>query len=297
MKTHLLVQFVLNGLIIGLLYGVVAMAFVLVYKASKIVNFAQGEFLLVGAWTCWWILDQYQLPFVYAFAIVTVAMALMGVLIQVVVLRPLLGQPIISVIMVTVGLSVFLQATMKLFFGSTARSYPELFATKTVTIAGMTYETVYLVSAAVSVVAMLAFAFVFRYTKLGLAMRATAFSQQVAMSLGVPVKRIFAISWAISAVVSGFAGIVVGAVSGVSSGLSSIGLKVFPAVILGGLDSIVGAIVGGILIGVLENLAEFVDGQYLHFGNLLTIAPFYVLVIVLMIKPHGLFGGREIERV
>jgi branched-chain amino acid transport system permease protein len=275
----------------------VAMAFVLIYKASRIVNFAQGEFLLVGAWTCWWLLAQFNLPFWVGFLIVMVVMTVLGLLIQVVILRPLIGQPIISVIMVTIGLSVFMQAMMKWIFGTDPKSFKPIFEQKTVAIAGMNFETVYIMSAVLAVISMASFAYLFKATKIGLAMRATAFNQQVASSLGVSVKRIFAVSWAISAVVSGIAGIVVGAVNGVSAGLSTFGLKVFPAVILGGFDSIVGAVVGGILIGVLENLAEFVDGQYLQWGNLYSIAPFYVLVLVLMIKPYGLFGTRDIERV
>jgi branched-chain amino acid transport system permease protein len=132
---------------------------------------------------------------------------------------------------------------------------------------------------------------------LGLAMRATAFDQQVAQSLGISIKRMFAMSWAISAMVSALAGVVVGVVSGVSAALSFFGIKVFPAVILGGLDSIIGAVVGGLIIGVLENVAEYVDGQWLHIGNLYTVAPFYVLIVILMIKPYGLFGTETIERV
>lgn len=297
MKLQLLLQFLINGVIVGLLYGLVAMSFVLIYKASRVVNFAQGEFLLVGAWTCWWLLDSYHLPFALSFLIVMAGMTVLGLLLQVVILRPLIGQPIISVIMVTVGMSVFLQAITKLIFGSTAQTYPDIFQQKTLAIAGMTFETVYLVSAGVGVLAMAAFAWLFNKTRVGLAMRATAFDQQVASSLGISVRNMLAVSWAISAVVSGFAGIVVGAVSGVSSGLSGIGLKVFPAVILGGMDSIVGAVVGGVLVGILENLAEFSDGQFLHLGNLYSIVPFYVLVAVLMIKPYGLFGARAIERV
>jgi branched-chain amino acid transport system permease protein len=128
-------------------------------------------------------------------------------------------------------------------------------------------------------------------------MRATAFNQQVAQSLGISVRNVFALAWAISAVVSSVAGIVVGIVNGVSSALSLYGIKVFPAVILGGLDSVVGAVIGGLVIGVLENVAQYVDGQYLHWGNLYEIVPFYILVVILMIKPYGLFGTRDIERV
>jgi branched-chain amino acid transport system permease protein len=149
----------------------------------------------------------------------------------------------------------------------------------------------------ISLIAMGLFAWFFKFSKIGLAMRATAFNQQVAQSLGVSVKQMFAISWAISAVVSALAGVVVGIVNGVSAGLSLFGFKVFPAVILGGLDSIIGAVVGGLIIGVLENMAEYVDGQFLHVGNLYAVAPFYVLIIILMIKPYGLFGTKNIERV
>jgi len=140
-------------------------------------------------------------------------------------------------------------------------------------------------------------AWFFRSSKYGLAMRATAFNQQVAQSLGVPVKTVFAMAWAISAVVSAVAGVVVAVVNGVSAGLSAYGIKVFPAAILGGLDSIAGAVIGGVIIGLLENLAHFVDSQYLHWGNLYEIAPFYVLIIILMIKPYGLFGTKDIERI
>jgi branched-chain amino acid transport system permease protein len=164
-------------------------------------------------------------------------------------------------------------------------------------IAGLQVETAYIMSVIVSVVIMIGFYFFFKYSRMGLAMRATAFDQQIAQSLGISVKHVFAAAWAISAVVSALAGVVIGMVNGVSSALSFIGIKVFPVVILGGLDSIVGAIVGGLLIGVLENLAEFVDSQWLQLGNLYNIAPFYALVIILMIKPYGLFGTKDIERI
>jgi branched-chain amino acid transport system permease protein len=128
-------------------------------------------------------------------------------------------------------------------------------------------------------------------------MRATAYNQQIAQSLGISVKRTFAMAWAISALVSGVAGVVMGLVGAVSNSLAFIGIKVFPAVIVGGLDSIVGAVVGGVLIGILENMAEFVDGEYLKVGNLFTVAPFYILIVILMIKPYGLFGTKDIERI
>jgi len=297
MNFDLLTQLVVNGVIVGTLYGVVAMCFVLIYKSTQIVNFAQGEFLLIGAWVCWWLLTSMQVPFWLGFPITLVFMAVFGVLLQVIVLRPLIGEPIISVIMVTVGLSIFFQAMMKWMFGVFAEPFPEVFGTRSMNILGLNVQTPYIMSMVVSLIIMVGFAWFFKFSRFGLAMRATAFNQQVAQSLGISVRMVFAMAWAISAVVSALAGVVVGMVNGVSSALSFFGIKVFPAVILGGLDSIIGAIVGGLIIGVLENVAEFVDSQYLNVGNLYTVAPFYAMIIILMIKPYGLFGTKQIERI
>jgi len=293
----LLLQLLVNGVIVGALYGVVAMSFVLIYKASRVVNFAQGEFLLIGAWVCWWLLTRWQLPFWIGFPVTLAFMLIFGVVLQIVVLRPMIGEPIISVIMVTIGLSIVFQAAMKWMFGVFAKPFPPIFATPHVNLFGLEIQTVYVVSLVISLMIMAGFGLFFQYTRLGLAMRATAFDQQVAQSLGISVRHMFAMSWAISAMVSAVAGVTVGVVNGVSSALSYFGIKVFPAVILGGLDSVVGAVVGGLLVGVLENVAHYLDSQWLHWGNMYEIAPFYVLIIILMIKPYGLFGTKDIERV
>lgn len=297
MNTTLLVQLLVNGLIVGALYGVVAMCFVLIYKASQVVNFAQGEFVLMGAWACWWLVASLNLPFWLGFPVSLVFMALLGVLVQVLALRPLIGEPIISVVMVTIGLSIFFQALLRWVFGVFTQPFPPVFDTKTVTIFGLNVESAYLMSLVFSVVVMAGFAYFFKFTRMGLAMRATAFDQQVAQSLGVSVKQVFAVSWAISAVVSALAGVVVGLISGVSAAVATVGVKVFPAVIVGGLESIIGAVIGGVIIGLLEGLAQFVDSEYLNFGNLITIAPFYVMLLIMLIKPYGLFGTKNIERV
>ncbi|WP_027715806.1 branched-chain amino acid ABC transporter permease [Desulfuromonas sp. TF] len=297
MNFELFTQLLINGLIVGTLYGVVAMCFVLIYKSTQIVNFAQGEFLLIGAWTCWALLVHFELPFYVGFPITLAFMAVFGILLQMVVLRPLIGEPIISVIMVTIGLSMFFQSLISWIFGGYTKSFPPVFDTQSVNIGGLQIETAYIMSIIVSLIIMVGFYIFFKHSRMGLAMRATAFNQQIAQSLGISVKHVFAAAWAISAVVSALAGVVIGMVNGVSSALSFFGIKVFPVVILGGLDSIVGAIVGGLTIGVLENMAEFFDSQWLHLGNMYNIAPFYALVIILMIKPYGLFGTKDIERI
>jgi len=267
------------------------------YKSTRVVNFAQGEFLLIGAWTCWWLLVKFELPFWFGFPLTLAFMVIFGIALQTIVLRPMIGEPIISVIMVTIGLSIFFQALMGLLFGHETKVYPQVFETSSLDVLGMQVQSAYVLSMAISIAIMIAFYYFFKYSRMGLAMRATAFDQQVAQSLGISVKSVFAAAWAISAVVSALAGIVIGLVNGVSSALSFFGIKVFPVVILGGLDSIVGSVVGGLIIGILENVAEFVDSQWLHIGNLYVIAPFYGLVIILMIKPYGLFGTKDIERI
>ncbi|MDB5502442.1 MAG: inner-rane translocator [Tardiphaga sp.] len=297
MNTHLLLQLVVNGLVVGTLYGVVAMSFVLIYKATQVVNFAQGELLLIGAWVCWTLLTKYQVPFWLGMPMTLVFMFAFGILIQIVILRPMIGEPIISVIMVTIALSAVFQASLKWIYGVSPQPFPRVFTSQSVSFAGLQIQTVYVMSLVVSVLMMVGMAWFFRVSKWGLAMRATAFNQQVAQSLGISVKTVFAMAWAISAMVSAVAGVVVAVVNGVSSGLSIYGIKVFPAAILGGLDSVGGAVIGGIIIGVLENVAQFVDSEYLHWGNLYEVAPFYVLIIILMIKPYGLFGTKDIERV
>ena len=297
MAFDFLIQLLVNGFIIGLLYGVVAMSFVLIYKSSQVVNFAQGEFLLVGAWACWWLLAKFSMPSYMAFLLTLLFMMLFGILVQIIILKPLIGEPIISIIMVTIGLSIFFQAIMNWMFGVFTEPFPQIFSSESLNIFGLNVQTAYLMSGLISIFIMISFALFFKKSKLGLAMRATAFDQQAAQSLGVSIKQVFAAAWAISAMVSAVAGVVFGIVNGISSGIAFMGIKVFPAVILGGLDSVLGAILGGLVIGLLEHFAHYIDVQFLNLGNLIRIAPFYALIIILMIKPYGFFGTKDIERV
>ncbi len=297
MDWSLFLAFMVNGILVGALYGVVAMCFVLIYKATQILNFAQGEFILIGAWICWATIVPFGLPFWLGFLVTLVFMFLFGVLLQMVVLRPMIGEPIISVIMLTIGLSIVFRALTNWIFGSHVRAFPTVFETDHIAILGLNVQMPYVLSFMLAILVVVGFFLFFRYSRMGLAMRATAFDQQVAQSLGISVERVFALSWAISAMASALAGVVIGMVNGVSASLAVYGIKVFPAVIVGGLDSIVGGMVGGVIVGVLENAAAFFDTQYLHWGNLLEVVPFYVLIIILMIKPYGLFGTKDIERI
>ena len=293
---ELFLQLTLNGLVVGGIYALVALGFVIIHKSSGVLNFAQGEFLLVGAYVCVSIMTSSQAPFAAAFLITLGFSVALGLLLERVVLRPLLGQPIISVIMVTLGLSSVLKAVVQGIWGTDTRPFPAVFPTEPVMVGPLPVSQGYLWSLGCVALLVVLLTLFFRRTRLGLAMRATAASQQVALSMGIPVRRIFALSWSIAAMVSAAGGMLLGAMrGGVDGSLAFYGLKVLPVVILGGLDSISGAIAGGLIIGVLENLA----GGYLDpllGGGVKDVAPFVALVAILMVRPHGLFGKAHARR-
>ncbi len=289
-------QLIVQGLAIGSVYGLVALGFVLIYKASSVINFAQGELLMVGAYVCLALMTKLQFPFWAGILVTLIISALLALSIERFILRPMIGEPVISIIMVTIGLALLLKSIVAVFFGTQIMVFPEIFPQTPVRVGEIVVSQVYIYTFIASMALLVIFALFFKFSRLGVAMRATANSNQVAQSMGISVKRIFAISWCVAAVVSAIGGILIGNINGVNITLSAVGLKVFPAVILGGLDSIPGAVLGGLIIGVLENLS----GGYLdHFfgGGVKEVAPFVILVIILMIKPYGLFGTEEIERV
>jgi branched-chain amino acid transport system permease protein len=289
-------QLTLNGLVVGGIYALVALGFVIIYKSSGILNFAQGEFLMLGAYVCLAIMTEARVPFAASFVLTLLFSVALGLLLERVVLRPMLGEPIISVIMVTLGLSSVLKAVVQGIWGTDTRPFPSVFPVEPVMLGPLPVSQGYLWSLACVAVLLVVLTLFFRRTRLGLAMRATAFSQQVALSMGISVRRIFALAWSIAAVVSAAGGILLGAMrGGVDGSLAFYGLKVIPVVILGGLDSIAGAIVGGLVIGVLENLS----GGYLDpmlGGGVKDVAPFVVLVLILMVRPQGLFGTVHARR-
>ncbi len=294
---ELLLQLVLNGIVIGSIYALVGLGFVIIYKSSSILNFAQGEFLMLGAYVCLAVFSTAKVPFWAAFALTLAFSALLGVLLERLLLRPMIGEPVISVIMLTLGLASVLKAIVQGVWGTDIRSYPEIFPTTPVMVGPLPVSQGYLYSTAIVVVLLLIFSAFFKFTRAGIAMRATAFSQQVALSMGISVKHIFALAWSIAAVVSAVGGVLLGGIrGGVDGAYALFGLKVIPVVILGGLDSVAGAIVGGLVMGVLENLA----GGYLDpvfGGGVKEVAPFVALVAILAIRPYGLFGKVKIERV
>jgi branched-chain amino acid transport system permease protein len=294
---ELFLQLVLNGLVIGSIYALVGLGFVVIYKSSSILNFAQGEFLMLGAYVCVAIFTSYHVPLWAAFVLTLVFSAVLGILMERVLLRPMIGEPVISVIMLTLGLASVLKAVVQGIWGTETIPYPQVFPSAPVMVGPLPVSQGYLYSMASVALLLVLFTAFFKLTRAGIAMRATAFSQQVALSMGISVKRIFALSWSIAAVVSAVGGVLLGGVrGGVDGAFAFFGLKVIPVVILGGLDSVLGAVVAGVIMGILENLA----GGYLDpvfGGGVKEVAPFIALVAILSLKPYGLFGKVKIERV
>ena len=290
-------QLVINGLVIGSIYALVGLGFVIIYKSSSILNFAQGEFLMLGAYVCVAVFSATKVPFLVAFGLTLLFSVLLGMAVERLLLRPMIGEPVISVIMLTLGMASVLRAIVQGIWGTETVPYPEIFPTTPVRIGPLPVSQGYLYSVGSVVVLLAAFSVFFKFSRAGIAMRATAFSQQVALSMGISVKRIFALAWSIAAVVSAVGGVLLGGIrGGVDGAFALFGLKVIPVVILGGLDSVAGAIVGGVIMGVLENLA----GGYLDpllGGGVKEVAPFIALVAILSVKPYGLFGKVKIERV
>ncbi|MGA2126356.1 MAG: branched-chain amino acid ABC transporter permease [Xanthobacteraceae bacterium] len=285
-----------NGVMIGLMYTLIALGFVLVYKATDAINFAQGEFVMFGGFIAaagaWFA----GLPFVVCALLAVAGMAAFGFGLERVVLRPLIGRPVVAVIMATIGVAALLRGSATLVFGAGTRPIIMPVSDDPILLGPVMLPPVQLVGAGVSLVFLAAFTWFFLRSRMGVAMRAVADSQQVAMAMGIDVQRYFALAWAMAGIVSALAGVVWGAMLGVDNQLAVVGLKVFPVVILGGLDSVVGAVVGGLIVGVVENLAAGYLDPYVG-GGTKDFAPYVLMILVLMIRPYGIFGRRRIERI
>ncbi len=288
----LFIQLTLTGLTNGAILALAALGFVLIYKSSDVINFAQGEFLLIGAYVLFSMMVQFHLPWTIGLVITMIVAVAIGVLVERLVLRPLIGEPIISVIMATIGLSSLLRAIVSTIWGNQPRAFPPFIPSKPVHILGATVGADRLWAIGIAILMLVLFNLFFTRSKEGIAMRAVADDQQAAMSMGISVKRIFAWAWSIAAVTAAIGGALVANIVGVGPELAGFGLRVFPVVILGGLDSIPGAIIGGLIIGLLEAYV----GGYIGMG-LNQVISFIVLIVILMVRPYGLFGQEIIERV
>lgn len=289
-------QLIITGIVVGSIYALVALGFVLIYKASDALNFANGEFVLIGSYLCLTLVAVYQIPFIFALLLTLIFNAIIGMTVERIVLRPLINAPVISVIMATIGLSSLLAGIVHMIWGHQTKSFPPIFPATPIQIGEIIISPVYLWSFIIVMILLILFSIFFKYSKLGLAMRAVADDQMAALSMGISVKTVYAVTWGIAALVAAVGGVLLGNINGVNASMTTIGLTVLPVVILGGLDSIAGAIIGGFIIGILQNLATGYLQPILG-GGLKEVIPFIVVTIILMLKPNGLFGKGGIERV
>jgi len=289
-------QLSFNGLALGCIYALVALGFVIIFKATKVLNFAQGELMMVGAYFCLMLTQSLNINFFLAFFITLAFSAALGLLIQYVILKKMLGEPIFSVVMVTIGLASVLKSAVGLIWEHDIQRIPSPFPLQPIKVGTIIVSHVQIWTIGFSFFFIIIFLLFFKFTSTGLSMRGTAEDQDTALLMGISVNKVFAFAWIIAAVVASVSGIFLGTFLLMTPEMSFVGLKAFPAVILGGLESIGGAIIGGIAIGTIENyVGGYIDSVFKF--PIKEIAAYIVLIVVLMIRPNGLFGQKEIERV
>ncbi|MCD6305448.1 MAG: branched-chain amino acid ABC transporter permease [Deltaproteobacteria bacterium] len=285
-----------TGIMVGGIYALVALGWVLIYKCSGVLNLAMGELTIIGAYVSY-TFHSIGIPFVPAVLLTLVVGIILGVLTERIFLDKLIGEPILAVIMVTVGLSFFLKGLVGYIWKNDTRVFdPPVFSIKPITIGFLQISPVYLWSFILSIVLLVVFVCFFKYTRWGLSMQATADDETAALSLGVSARFVYAAAWAIAFMSAGVGGALLGNINGINVSVGYLGLLVLPAVVLGGLNSVPGAIVGGILIGLLQNFS----GTYLDRffpGGVKEIVPFAFMAVFLLFKPYGLWGWERIERV
>lgn len=288
----MLAQVLFSGLALGSIYGLVAMGFALIFKATDVFNFAQGMFVVCGAYFAVTATSQLHLPFPLAILFIVAAAAVVGVIIHVLLIQPLAGRPMLSVIMVTIALSIVMRAVLEIIYGSQGRTLETPLPTGSFLVGNVRVSQLHLVAAMTSWCCMAGFGAFFRFTSTGLLMRATANSHEAAVVSGINVNRMNRLAWAIGSVLAAIGGLFLGQLQLASVDLEHIGLLALPAVVIGGIQSIPGAIIGGLLVGVIEQLASSYispkSGDMLIYG---------LLLLILLVRPWGLFGQRELGRV
>jgi len=293
-----LLQLIVSGAAIGCIYALIALGFVLIYKATETVNFAQGDLMMIGGFIGLSAMTVIGLPFALAFAATIAAMALVGMGTERLVLRPLLGQPAFTVVMITIGLGYLARGvvTMIPYWGTETHTLPVPWKDEVIWIGDegtglvVSVEHLVIILATVALVALL-YVF-FRYTRLGIAMQATSQNQLAAFYMGIPVRRVNMLIWGLSSAICGVAGLLLAPITFVHANMGFVGLKAFPAAVVGGFGSIPGALVGGLVIGIVESLAGF----YLPDG-FKDIAAYVVVLVMLVVKPNGLFGENLTKKV
>lgn len=288
-----IIQLLMMGITVGLIYGLVAVGFVLIYKASKIFNFAQGELVMAGAFLSWTFLGLLKMPIWLGLPISLIIAGIVGYFLERFPFRAMIGQPILAMIMITLAMAVFFRGFAILLWSTyIGIKFPPVIPEKPMYVFSIPFSSIIVYNFILVLSLVILLSLFFNYTRTGLHMRAAAESHQLAQSMGIRVTKAIAQSWAIAAMVSTVGGFLLGYMRGIDFGLADMGLVAISAALVGGLESFKGAIIGGIIIGI----AETFTGRYIGHG-LREAVPFIVMVLVVFYRPYGLFGLEEIERV
>jgi branched-chain amino acid transport system permease protein len=293
---HFTILLLSNGVLIGLMYSLIALGFVLVYKATDAMNFAQGEFVMIAGLVVVGLFGLIKAPLWLSILAAIVGMVVFGFALERVMLRKLIGRPVIAVVMATIGLAAILRGLGPFTVGAGTKPLPLPIPDEPIELGPFLFPPIQLLGAVISLIFLAGFGLFFLKSRKGIAMRAVADNQQVAMAMGINVERYFGVAWAMTGIVSALGGVLWGNLLGVDVNLALVGFKVFPVVILGGLDSIPGAIVGGLIVGIVENVAAGYVDPYVG-GGTKDFAPYVLMILALMIRPYGIFGKRIIERI
>ena len=286
----------LSGISLGCVYALVALGFVLIYKSTQVINFAQGELMMVGAYMHFGLVTSCGLSPSLAFVITVMLSGLLGAVIERLVLHPLVDQPGFALVMVTIGLATVLRAVTGLIFSHDTYNFPSPIPDRVLELGSVTVPLVDLWTIVVTVVLSLLLFLFFRYTRVGTGMRAVAQNRYAAHLMGISTQRIFTLTWALATAVGAVGGMLLADIAYLHTNMGFIGLRAFPAAVLGGLESIPGALLGGLIIGIVENLS----GAYLDpilGGGTREIVSFAILLLVLLVRPTGLFGLPDEKRV
>ena len=281
---------------VGGLYALLATALAIVYKSTNVLSLVHGQLVVAGAFLCWTFLVPFGLPIYLSLLLTFIIMAVVGLVLERYTMRPLIGQPIIAAVVMTIALFALLHGILWMIWGGRMEVYPEIIPSAAIILGKLRISPAYLWSFVIAILCVIGFTVFFRFTKAGLNMRATAEDHRLAQSTGIMVKGVFSQSWIISAVIAGIGGILLGFLQGVQPALADVGMKALVVILIGGLDSIPGAIVGGLLLGILESVAcGYIDP--LVGGGTREVFAYAMLVIILLFKPYGLFGLKRIERI
>lgn len=295
-----LLQFAFQGLALGAIYALVALGFVIIYKATDVINFSHGELMLLGAYLVYSFHNEAGLPFFLAVPLAMGAMGAVGWGIERAILRRMVGEPVFAIVMITLGLAIVVRQVVTAIWSEADRQLGDPWGSSQLSLGDLRFNVVSIVTIVAAVVVLLGFFAFFRSSKFGVAMRATAFDQEAALAVGIPVRRVYALSWVIASAIATVGGIFIAAFpSTLSPSLGFAALRAFPAAILGGLDSPGGAVLGGFIIGVAEVMVAGYQPDYAPWlgHDFDEIAPYLVMILVLMVRPYGLFGTRQVERV